>query len=87
MSFTIDLFKKITFVSKNWFNDSRVSFKTPINLIKFIKMDVHLKKRLEEFDGEFEREEIVYMLTYGRETLFPHFPSFLVNNFDYFIFL
>jgi hypothetical protein len=53
-SFSINFLKKI--VSKNWINDSRVGFKTPFNLVKVIKMDVHLKKRLEEFDGEFERE-------------------------------
>ncbi len=35
------LFFKITFVSKNWLNNSRVGFKTPFNLVKFIKMDVH----------------------------------------------
>jgi hypothetical protein len=31
-------------------------------------MDVHLKKRLENFDGEFEREEIVDMLKFVRKT-------------------
>jgi hypothetical protein len=31
-------------------------------------MDVHLKKTWEEFDDEFEKEEIVDMLKFGRKT-------------------
>ncbi len=40
MSFAKKKLTEITFVSKNWLNDSRVGFKTPFNLVKFIKMDV-----------------------------------------------
>jgi hypothetical protein len=62
------IFLKITFVSKNWFKVSWIGFKTPFNLVRFIKMDVHFKKRLEEFDNEFEREEMVDMWKFGRKT-------------------
>jgi len=31
------------------------------NLIEFIEMNVNLKERLEEFEGEFEKEKFVDM--------------------------
>jgi len=50
---------KLIFMSKNWPNDSRIGCKSPSNLADFIKNDLNLKEELEEFEGAFERDEIV----------------------------
>jgi hypothetical protein len=47
-------------VSKKWPNDPRVgSF--PTNLVELIEVDVELEEELEEFEGSFDRDEIVDM--------------------------
>jgi len=48
--------EKLFFVSKNWSNDPRVRCKSPSSLIEFIKVNGHLE--LEQFEGEFERDEV-----------------------------
>jgi len=50
---------KLIFVSQNWPNDFRVGCNMPSTLVKFIEKDEIVE--LEEFEGEFEREEIVDM--------------------------
>jgi hypothetical protein len=50
--------EKLIFVSKNWPNDARVDYKSPSDLAKFIAMDEQFKKKLQEFEGEFEQDEI-----------------------------
>jgi hypothetical protein len=49
------------FVSKNWFNDSRIDYRKPSNLVKLNGMDMKLEKELEKFEGSFERDEIIHM--------------------------
>jgi hypothetical protein len=49
---------KLIFVSKNWPNDTRASCKSPNDLVEFIEMDEQLKEELQEFEGEFEWDEI-----------------------------
>ncbi len=47
-------------MSKNWPNDPRVgSF--PTNLVELIEANVKLEEELEEFEGSFDRDEIVDM--------------------------
>ncbi len=59
MSFTIKKnLEKLIFVSKNWPNDARVSCKSLSDLIEFIEMDEQSEEELQEFEGEFEWEEI-----------------------------
>jgi hypothetical protein len=50
---------KLIFVSKNWPNDLRIGCKIPSNLVDFIESDLNLEKKLEEFEGPFERDEVV----------------------------
>ncbi len=52
-------FKKLIFVNKNWPNDLRIGCKSPSNLLKFLKRDMDLEEELEEFEGEFEKDEVV----------------------------
>jgi hypothetical protein len=47
------------FVNKNWPNDPRIGCKSPFNLVKFLEKDVNLEENLEEFEGEFARDEVV----------------------------
>jgi hypothetical protein len=53
--------EKLIFVSQNWPNDPWLGCKTPSNFVEFIKKDKIIGEELEEFEGEFEREEIVNM--------------------------
>ncbi len=55
----IENLKKLIFVNKNWPNDPRIGYKFPSNLMEFLEKDVDLKKELEKFEGEFERDEVV----------------------------
>ncbi len=43
---------------RNWFNDSRVGCKSLCNLVEFNQMDEHLENKLENFEDEFEWDEI-----------------------------
>jgi hypothetical protein len=42
-----------------WPNDFRVDYKSFSNLLKLIGIDVDLEKEIEQFEGTFERDEIV----------------------------
>jgi hypothetical protein len=44
-------------ISKNWPNDAKVGYKSPSDLVEFIETDEQLEEELQEFEGEFEREE------------------------------
>jgi hypothetical protein len=46
--------KKLIFVSKIWFNDTRASCKSPSDLVEFIEIDEELEEELQKFEGEFE---------------------------------
>jgi hypothetical protein len=47
-------------MNRNWPNDCKVGCISPSsNLIEFIEIDANLKKKLEQFEGAFERDEIV----------------------------
>jgi hypothetical protein len=50
--------KKLNFVNKNWPIDARVGCKSLSDLIEFIEMDEQLEEELQEFEGEFEKDEI-----------------------------
>jgi hypothetical protein len=47
---------KLIFVSKNWPNDLRIGCKSYYSLANFIESDINLN---EEFEGVFERDEIM----------------------------
>jgi hypothetical protein len=51
--------KKLIFVNKNYSNDLRIGCKSLFNLLKSLEKDVHFKKELEKFAGEFEKDEVV----------------------------
>jgi hypothetical protein len=51
-------------VNKNWANGFRVDYKSSFDLTELIGIDANLKKRLEEFEGAFERNEIVNIKTF-----------------------
>jgi hypothetical protein len=40
----------LIFVNKNW---------PPSNLIDFLEKDINVEKELEEFEGDFEKDEVV----------------------------
>jgi len=46
-------------VNKNWPNDPRMGYKSPSSLVDFIESDFNLEKEFEEFEGAFERVEVV----------------------------
>ncbi len=45
-------------MSKNWPTDPRIIFFF-FSLVDFIEIDLNLEKELEEFEGAFERDEVV----------------------------
>jgi hypothetical protein len=51
--------EKLTFVNKNWPNDLKIGCKSPSNLVEFLEKDVNLIEELENFESEFEKDEIV----------------------------
>ncbi len=50
---------KIIFVSKNWPSDPRVGCSSPSSLIELIEADVTLEEELEQYEGEFEQDELL----------------------------
>ncbi len=50
--------EKSIFVNKNWPNDLGIGCKSSSKLMEFLERDVDLEEELEEFEGEFEKEEI-----------------------------
>jgi hypothetical protein len=64
--------EKLIFVSKNWPNDTRVGCKSLSDLIEFIEMNEQLEEELQEFESQFEWEEIFNII-------FFHFKFFASN--------
>ncbi len=52
-------FFKYIFVNKNWLNDLRTRCKSPSNLVEFLEKDINLEEKLREFEGDFERDEVI----------------------------
>jgi hypothetical protein len=50
--------ENVIFVSKNWPNNSKGGCKASSNVIQIIEMDEDLDKELEQFEGDFERDEV-----------------------------
>jgi len=46
-------------VNKNWPNDPRIGCKYPSSLANFIESDLNLEEEFDEFEGAFERDEVV----------------------------
>jgi len=46
-------------VNKNWPSDPKDGCKAPSNLVELIQTYLGFEKELEEFEGLFERDEIV----------------------------
>ncbi len=54
------IFFKSWFLStKKWPNDPWIWFKSSSNLLKFLERDMDLEEELKEFEGEFEKDEVV----------------------------
>jgi hypothetical protein len=53
--------EKFIFVNKNWPKDPKIRCKSPSNLMEFLEKNVDLQEDLEEFKGEFEKDEVVQM--------------------------
>jgi hypothetical protein len=51
--------EKLIFVNKNWPNDRIIGCKSSSNLVESLKKDVDLEEELKEFEGEFEKDEVV----------------------------
>ncbi len=54
----IEILEKLILLSKNWSNDLKVGCKSPSNLVHFIKAKGDFKKELEQFERDFEIDEI-----------------------------
>ncbi len=57
MSFINWKFRKVNICQRP--NDLRIGCKSSFNLMEFLERDVDLEEELEEFEGEFEKEEVV----------------------------
>ncbi len=57
----IDNLDNLIFIKKIWPNDPTVDCYLPFNLINLIdtKTNVYLEKKLEEYEGEFEQDELI----------------------------
>jgi hypothetical protein len=51
--------ENLFFVNKNWSNDCKVDCKSPFNLLKLIGIYLDLEKKLKQFGGVVERNEIM----------------------------
>jgi len=49
----------LIFVNKNWPNNFRIGCKSPCSFVDFIETNANLKEELKEFEGVFERDEVV----------------------------
>jgi len=52
----------------------------PSTLVEFIKKDGIVKKELEEFEGEFEREEIIDVNFYIKKNYFSSFTNLFSHH-------
>jgi hypothetical protein len=52
----LKILDKLIFVNKNWPNDPIISCKSPFSLVDLIKTNLNIE---EEFEGTFERDEIL----------------------------
>jgi hypothetical protein len=50
---------KIIFVSKNWPSDPRVGCSSPFSLIELTEVDIALQEELEQYESEFEQDELL----------------------------
>ncbi len=57
--FQLNNLDRLIFVCKNWCNDPRVRCNSTSNLIELIMFIVALEEELDEYEGEFERDEIL----------------------------
>ncbi len=55
----LDNLDKLIFVSKNLPSDLRVSGSSPFSLIKLIEVDATLEEEFQEYEAEFERDELL----------------------------
>ncbi len=51
--------EKLIFFNENWPNDLKIHCKSSYNLVEFFENDVDLEEKLKEFEGEFEKDEVV----------------------------
>jgi hypothetical protein len=50
---------KLIFVTETWPNDPRIGCKSPFSFANFIENDFNSEDEFEEFEGAFEKDEIV----------------------------
>jgi hypothetical protein len=55
----IENLEKLIFVNKNWLDDAIIGCKSPSTLVEFLEKAVNLEEEFEEFEGEFEKDEVV----------------------------
>ncbi len=46
-------------MTKKWPNDLKIGCKSPFNLVEFLEKDIDLEEELEEFEGDFEKDELL----------------------------
>ncbi len=52
---------KIIFVTKNWPSDPKVGCNSPSSLIELIEADFALEEELEQYEDEFEWDELLHL--------------------------
>jgi hypothetical protein len=59
MSLQSKKLENLVFMNKNWLGDPRDGCKLPFNLAILIQTNLSFEKKLEEYEGSFEQDEIV----------------------------
>jgi len=78
----IENLEKLLFVNKNWLNDLRIRCNS-ICLNTILWKDIDLEKEFEEFEGGFERDEVVEGYKFNK--FFVTFNNFFVTLLVFFI--
>ncbi len=55
----LDNLNKIIFFSKKWPSDPRVGCSSTYSLIELIEANLALEEELEQYEGEFEQDELL----------------------------
>ncbi len=61
--------EKLIFLNKKWPYDPIIRCKSPFNLREFLEMDIDLEDGLEEFEGDFEKDEVVEVWKWNKKML------------------
>jgi hypothetical protein len=57
-----------------------IGFKSPFNLVKFLERDIYLEEKLEEFESDFEKDEVVEVWKWNKYTIGYIFRIFFITS-------